>query len=94
MQGGCVFSVKAIPGAKKTGITGTVNGAMKVKVATPPEDGKANEAIREIIALKSGVRIREVQILKGFSSRNKVIKVNGVKVSDILKTMEDKNERA
>ena len=43
---GCVLPVRAQPGARKAGVLGEQNGALKVAVTAPPEDGRANRAGR------------------------------------------------
>ena len=51
-------------------------GKLKVYVTAPPEDGRANEAVVEILAKHFGVKRRQVEILAGQTNRNKVVRVN------------------
>ena len=46
---GCVLPVRAQPGARKSGVLGEQNGALKVAVTAPPEDGRANQALVEAL---------------------------------------------
>ena len=50
---------------------------MKVYVTAPPEDGHANEAVVEVIADWLGVKRRDVEIVRGATSRNKIVRVTG-----------------
>ena len=59
-------------------IFGLQYGRFKVKVAAPPEDGKANERLIEIIARALGVSKSSVKIVKGETSRIKILKIKGV----------------
>ena len=85
--GFCLISVKAVPNAKKTQLAGEYNGALKVKVAAVPEDGRANVEITEFFSEILGVNKSHVEIIKGFKSRHKVIKVTGVS-ADKLKVLQ------
>jgi uncharacterized protein (TIGR00251 family) len=70
---GYLLSVRAQPGAKKTEIAGDYNGAVKIKLAAPPVDGKANEALCRFVAEALGVPKSAVSIKSGASSRDKVV---------------------
>ena len=59
-------------------IFGLQNGRFKVKVAAPPVDGKANERLIELIARALGVSKSSVKIVKGETSRIKILKIKGV----------------
>ena len=63
------------PGAKKTEIVGTHGDALKIRLAAPPVDGKANAALTMFIAEQLGVQKANVHLKSGHSSRRKVIEV-------------------
>jgi hypothetical protein len=69
------------PGAKRTEVSGLHGEALKVRLAAPPVDGKANEALLSFIAGKFGVPQRDVELLRGGQSRHKMVKVMGSVVS-------------
>ncbi len=75
---GIRLKVKAVPGASREGITGWLGDALKVRVTAPAEDGKANEAIKELLAGALGVPTRSVRIVAGGSSPRKVVEVSGI----------------
>jgi len=51
-----LIAVKAVPGAARDEIAGLLGERLKVRVAAPPEDGKANEAICRVLAAALGLR--------------------------------------
>jgi len=83
---GCLhFFVQVRPGAKREGIAGEIDGAIKLEVTAPPHEGKANAAVIKLIATSLGVAKSKVEIVSGGKSKKKRIKVEGVKRSDVLK---------
>lgn len=75
---GVVVAVHAQPGAGRTELVGRHGGALKVRVAVPPERGKANEALAKVLAETFGVKPAAVVVVSGESSRTKRFKVDGV----------------
>jgi len=65
------------PGAKKTEVAGEHGDALKIRLAAPPVDGKANAALLEFIADKLGVAKSAVTLKTGQTSRRKVVEVQG-----------------
>lgn len=65
------------PGAKRTEISGLHGEALKIRLAAPPVDGKANEALLSFIAEVFAVPQRNVELLRGGQSRHKRVKVTG-----------------
>lgn len=64
------------PGAKRTEVVGLHGDALKIKLAAPPVEGKANEALLRYIATRFGVTLREVQLKQGEQSRHKVVAIS------------------
>jgi uncharacterized protein (TIGR00251 family) len=75
---GVVLSVHAQPGAGRTQITGRHGTALKIRVAAPPEHGRANQALTEVLADEFGVPQSEVSLVSGESSRSKRFLLAGV----------------
>jgi uncharacterized protein len=69
------MNVKVIPGAKRDLLKEEENG-IRVYLTAPAVDGKANEALIGFLAEHYGIRQREIEIIKGLKSRNKVIIIN------------------
>ena len=65
------------PGAKKTEVAGEHGDALKIRLAAPPVDGKANAALLEFIADRLGVAKNAVTLKSGQTSRRKVVEVSG-----------------
>jgi uncharacterized protein (TIGR00251 family) len=72
------LSVRVQPRAKRSEITGERAGAVIVRVAAPPVDGKANAALCALVAERAGVARSAVTVLRGASGRDKVLEVRGL----------------
>jgi uncharacterized protein (TIGR00251 family) len=85
---GIVISIRIQPRAKKIGINGTHDGALKIGVNSPPIDGRANEELTTLLAELLDVPKRSISIIKGELARDKKVLVAGVlanNVADLLK---------
>ena len=67
--------IKAVPGSSRDGIAGPLGDRLKVRVAAPPEGGKANEAIAALLARTLGVPERAIVLRSGGSTPLKVFAV-------------------
>ena len=72
---GWLLAIHAQPGAKKTGIAGLHGDSLKIRVAAPPVEGKANAALIAFVARALGVSKRSVTVVKGETSREKLLRV-------------------
>lgn len=78
LQGGVLgLSLHIQPGAKKTEIAGPHGDALKIRLAAPPVDGKANAALLAFVAERLGVGKSSVSLKSGQTSRRKVVEVEG-----------------
>ena len=68
---GAVLRVLAGPGAKRNAILGERAGALRVAVTSPPEKGKANQAIQALLAKALDCRAGRITLLSGATSRQK-----------------------
>ncbi|MBK7034588.1 MAG: YggU family protein [Ignavibacteria bacterium] len=75
------FSVRVIPRASRSEIVGEHDGALKVKLASPPVDGAANAELIKLLAKKFGVSKSDIEIVTGETSKNKRIKINNLSKS-------------
>ncbi|MDR0417882.1 MAG: DUF167 domain-containing protein [Puniceicoccales bacterium] len=69
------LSLKVIPNATRSEIIVRENGDLKVKVQTPPEDGKANKAVIQLLAKYFKVPKNRIRIIAGEKSSQKIIEV-------------------
>jgi len=72
------FTVKVQPRAKETALAEKVGDAYKLRLQAPPVDGKANEECIRFFAVRFGVAPSAVRIVRGLSSRMKVVEIEGV----------------
>ena len=79
--------LKVTPNAGRNEITGFSDGVLHVKIATPPVKGKANREIIDFLGKVLGVSRSSIGIVKGATSRNKVIAVEGMTQDEILKKL-------
>lgn len=75
-----VLTLHVQPGAKKSEVTGLHGDALKLKLAAPPIEGRANEALLKFIARLFEVPLRQVELKQGEQSRHKVVAVTGSSV--------------
>jgi uncharacterized protein len=68
------------PGAKRSEIAGLHGDALKIRLAAPPIEGRANEALLKFIAKLFDVPLRSVELKQGGQSRHKLVAVSGSKV--------------
>lgn len=73
-----ILHLKVKAGARKSELTQTEGGEWQLKIAAPPVDGKANEAIIEFLAKHYKVPKRAVTILSGHTAPFKKIEIDGV----------------
>ncbi len=71
------------PGAKKTEFAGRHGDALKIRLAAPPVDGKANEALIKFIAETLRLPKSAVNLKSGQTSRRKVLEVSGAEASAV-----------
>ena len=83
--------VKVTPNASHNEITGFRDGVLQVKIAAPPEGGKANREFTDFLSRTLGVKKSAIFIVKGQTSRNKAIAIEGMSREDILKKLKIKN---
>jgi uncharacterized protein len=75
--------LRVSPGASRSEIVGRHGEAWKVRVAAPPESGKANDALVELLASTLDVSRSGIEIVAGRGSRDKTVVIRGLGVEDI-----------
>lgn len=80
-NGAILFDVRVVPRSSKSEIVGPHDGALKVKLASPPVDGAANAELIKILAKSFGVAKSDVEIINGETSKNKRIKITNLSKS-------------
>jgi len=70
-----VFDVRVVPRASKSEIVGEHDGALKVRIASPPVDGAANEELIKLLAKSFSVPKSAVEIVSGHASKLKQVMI-------------------
>jgi len=84
-EGGVHIDVWVVPGSRRPGLDGLHDGAVRLRVAAPPEGGRANrEAAKALAAAAGGRRGR---VVKGGGSRRKVVEVAGTDVAEAIENL-------
>jgi uncharacterized protein len=78
-----LVSIKAVPGAKRDEVVGRLGDRLKVRVGVPPEAGKANTAICQLLARELGVRVQDIEVTRGHTNPEKTVRITGVRASGI-----------
>jgi uncharacterized protein (TIGR00251 family) len=87
---GCVLAVRAQPGARKNAVVGEQAGALKVAVTAPPEDGRANSAITDLLRDWLGLKRSQVELLNGPTNRNKAFLIRGLAAEELRALIDSK----
>ena len=83
MAGGATrLRLRVVPGSKSPGVVGRHGNAWKLRVAAPPEHGRANEAAVALLAETLRIRPKDVKLVTGHGSRDKVVEVRGIAPSE------------
>lgn len=83
-DGGVVFMVRLSPRASRDAIEGEHAGALKIRLTAPPVEGRANEALRRLLAERLNVPVSAVKIVAGETGRTKRVSIAGVSPAQIL----------
>ena len=70
--------VRVVTGAKEPGIVGRYGDAWKLRVTAPPERGAANAAVVGLLAAALGLQPRDVRLVSGHASRDKIVELAGL----------------
>jgi uncharacterized protein len=72
---GYILKLHIVPGARQTMVAGLHGDRLKIKVAAPPEKGRANQELLEFLAHTLKVPLKDVRLTSGASSRAKAVAV-------------------
>jgi uncharacterized protein len=81
--------VRVSPGARRSEFVGPHGDAWKVRVAAPPEDGRANEAVLRLLATTLDVPRADVSLVAGHGARDKVVALDGLDQSEVTRRLRD-----
>ena len=83
-----VLHVHVQPGAGRTAVVGRHGTALKVRVAAPPQAGRANDASAALLAETFGVGSAQVELVGGASSREKRFRISGIELDGFRRRLE------
>ncbi len=86
---GCILPVRAQPGARKTAFLGEHNGSLKVAITAPPDRGRANRALLEVLRETLGLKGSQIELLSGQTSREKRFLIRGVTMVELGARVEE-----
>lgn len=72
-----ILKVKVHPGAGRDRVEGWLGDTLKLSVSAPPEKGKANKAVVDLLARHFKVPRSAIRIVSGEASREKVVEIEG-----------------
>lgn len=84
------LSVKVVPGASRTEISGWLGESLKIRVAAPPEGGKANQAVLSVLADTLALQLSQMEIVSGQSQPRKVIAITGLDAEGLSQALPPK----
>lgn len=83
-HGDVLLTVRVQPRASRTGVAGEIDGALKIRLASPPVDGAANAELVAFLAKRLGRPKGSIRIERGERARLKVVRVGGIGTEDAL----------
>ena len=81
------LQLRVVPKAKRNSIEIGDDGLFKVRVTAAPERGKANDAVITLLSKLIGVPKRDIQIVRGHTARNKLVRVEGATTKQVIEKL-------
>jgi uncharacterized protein len=79
--------LRVSPGARKTELAGRHGDGWKIRVSAPPEGGRANDAVLDVLAERVGLPRRALSIVSGQKSRDKVVEMTGIDADEAARRL-------
>ncbi|MCU0771664.1 MAG: DUF167 domain-containing protein [Verrucomicrobia bacterium] len=86
---GVLLSVKVQPRSSTNEIGEPLGNELRLKVTAPPVDSAANEAVIKLLAKTLGIGRRQIELVRGQTSRHKVFRIHGLKVDEVAAILVD-----
>jgi uncharacterized protein (TIGR00251 family) len=81
------LKVRLQPRASRDGIDGLHGDALKVKVTAPPLEGRANKAVKKLLAEQLGLPPSQIEIIAGERSREKLLRISGISRAEMERAL-------
>ena len=85
--GAVLLQLKVVPGSRKEQLAGALGDRLKIKVAAPPEDGRANQAVCALIARRLGIGLKAVTVVTGPTRAEKTVRIEGVSAPSVAQAL-------
>lgn len=82
-----MLPVRVQPNAARSEVAGFVDGVLSMRVAAPPVRGEANRELVEFLSQALGVSRSQIEIVRGRTSRNKVVAINGLSRAEVMERL-------
>jgi uncharacterized protein (TIGR00251 family) len=79
--------LRVSPGARKTELAGRHGDGWKIRVSAPPEGGRANDAVLDVLAERVGLPRRALSIVSGQKSRDIVVEMTGINADEAARRL-------
>ena len=89
----CTLKVRVLPKASRNQVDGYEDGTLKLRVTAPPTGGQANAGVIALLAKTLGVSKSKLKIIRGQSSRNKVVLVDTLTEREVRRRIEAGGKR-
>ena len=83
------LKIKVVPGASRSEIAGWMGESLKIRIAAPPEKGKANAAVTALLCITLNLAAGAVRVVTGSRSQQKVIAIDGMSRAEVLQRLAD-----
>ncbi len=88
VAGGIEMRVKVVPGASKSRVDGLYGDSLKIRVAAPPERGKANDALVSMLAELFELNKAHIAVVAGAASPRKTVRITGLTIAQASLALE------
>lgn len=83
------LSLKVVPGASSSGVVGWLGDSLKLRVTAPAESGKANAAVKKVLADVLHVPGSAIEITSGGTSPRKIVEISGLSDAELRERLND-----
>jgi uncharacterized protein len=84
------IAIKVQPNARKNEIVGFSNDTLRLKIAAPPDKGKANKELIEFLSDALDLKKSDISILRGLTDHNKLIAIEGISLEELMVRLDRK----
>jgi uncharacterized protein (TIGR00251 family) len=93
-RGSIRLRVRVSPGARRSEVVGRLGEAWKLRVRSAPERGRANDEVTKLLAHTLGLQARDVRIVSGHTSRDKLVELDGLTVEEAERRLSPREQDA